>query len=135
MGKKHNIYKWLGALQFFHFLSSAFLENLILQVFFICYHQDLQIRMRMANVFRSYKLFLISNTFITNFWQKMAKNSNAKQHHEAEFLLFENYSHTSSSLSFKNKRIYSKKYAKEQVYLYSWDYRTNHKKHEDETEK
>ena len=51
---------------------------------------------------------------------KLAKNQpNAKQHPEAELLLLEKYSHFSSTLSFNNNRIYSKKLAKEQVGLYS----------------
>ena len=40
-------------------------------------------------------------------WQK--NQANAKQHPEAELLLFENYLHSSSSLSSKNNRRYSKK--------------------------
>ena len=40
---------------------------------------------------------------------KLAKNqANAKQHSEAELLLFENYSRSSSTLSHKNNRTYSK---------------------------
>ena len=40
----------------------------------------------------------------------MAKNhGNGKQHPEAEFLLFENYSHSLSTLSSKNKKADSKK--------------------------
>ena len=51
---------------------------------------------------------------------KLAKNqANAKQHPEAELLLFESYSHSSSTLSSKNTRTHSKKQAKEQVGLYS----------------
>ena len=42
---------------------------------------------------------------ISNARLKLAKNqANAKQQPEAELLLFENYSHTSSTLSFKNKQ-------------------------------
>ena len=38
----------------------------------------------------------------------MAKNqANAKQHPAAELLLYENYSHSSSTLSSKNSRTYS----------------------------
>ena len=49
--------------------------------------------------------FFISNTFISNARLKLAENqANATQHPEAEFLLFENYSHSSSTLSFKNNR-------------------------------
>ena len=41
---------------------------------------------------------------------KLAKNQvNAKQHPEAEFLLFENYSQFSSTLSSKSNSVYSKK--------------------------
>ena len=40
---------------------------------------------------------------------KLAKNqANAKQHPEDELLLFENYSHFSSTLSYKNNGTYSK---------------------------
>ena len=35
------------------------------------------------------------------------KQANAKQHPEAELLLFENFSHSSSTLSSKNNRTYS----------------------------
>ena len=80
--------------------------------------------------------FLISNSFICNARLKLAKNqANAKQHPEAELLLFENYSHFSSTLSSKSNRTYSKKQAKEQVCLYLRDYRINHDENEDENEK
>ena len=49
-------------------------------------------------------LFYISNT-LSNARLKLAK---AKQHPEAELLLFENYSLSSSTLSPKNNRRYSK---------------------------
>ena len=52
--------------------------------------------------------FFISNTFISNAKFKLAKNK-AKQHPEAELLIFENYSHTSFTLPSKNNRTYSKK--------------------------
>ena len=55
----------------------------------------------------------------------------SNKHPEAEFLLFENYSHSLSTLSSKNNRKYSKKYAKEQVSLYSWDCTINHNENED----
>ena len=43
----------------------------------------------------------------------MRKNqANSKQHHEAEPLLFENYSLPSSMLSSKNNKTYSKKISK-----------------------
>ena len=55
-------------------------------------------------------LFSISNTFISNTRLKLAKNQvNAKQHPEAVLFLFENYSHSSSTLLSKN-RSYSKNY-------------------------
>ena len=51
---------------------------------------------------------------------KLVKNqANAKHYPEPELLLFENYSHSSSTLSCKNNRTYSKRYAKKQVCLYS----------------
>ena len=61
----------------------------------------------------SYMLFFVSNTFINNAKLKLGKNqAKAKQHPEAELLLFENYSLLSSKLSSKNSRRYSKKYTK-----------------------
>ena len=55
-------------------------------------------------------LLFISNTFISNARLKLAKNQgNVKQHREAEILLYENYSHSSSTLSSKSNRTYSKK--------------------------
>ena len=54
--------------------------------------------------------FFIRNTFISNVRLRLAKNqANAKQHPQAELLLFENYSYFSSMLSSKNNKIYSKK--------------------------
>ena len=41
--------------------------------------------------------------------QRQTEIGNAKQHTEAELLLFENYSHSLSTLSFKNNRAYWKK--------------------------
>ena len=53
--------------------------------------------------------FFISNTFISNVRLKLAKNqANAKQQPEAELLLLEFFSHSSSTLSSKNNRRYSK---------------------------
>ena len=66
----------------------------------------------------------------------MAKNqTKAKQHPEAELLLFGNYSHSLSTLSSKNNKIYPKNKQKEQVCLHSWDYSINHNENEDEDEK
>ena len=56
-----------------------------------------------------YMLFFISNTFISNARLKMAKNqANAKQHPEAELLLFENLLHSSSTLPSKINGTYTK---------------------------
>ena len=64
-------------------------------------------------------LFCISSTFISNARLKLAKNwAKAKQHLEAVILLFENYLLSSSTLSSKNNRAYSKKCAKKQVCLF-----------------
>ena len=59
-------------------------------------------------------MFFISNTFICNAELKLAKNqARAKQHPEAEILLFENYSDSSPPLSSKYNRTYSKKWTKD----------------------
>ena len=53
------------------------------------------------------KFFLIRDAFISNANArvKLAKNqANAKQHPKAELSLFGNYSHSSSTLSYKNKQ-------------------------------
>ena len=81
-------------------------------------------------------VFFISNTLISNTRLKLAENqANGKEHPEAELLIYENYSHSSSTLSSKNNKTYSKKYTKEEVCLYSWDYLINHNENEDENEK
>ena len=75
-------------------------------------------------------LFFINSTFISNARLKLsrAKNqANGKQHPEAELLLFENYSHSSSTLITKNNRIYSKNQTK--------DYAIYHNENENETDK
>ena len=79
----------------------------------------------------------MSNTFVTKARLKLAKNqANAKQHSEAGLLLFdENCSNSWCTLLSKNNRAYSKKQAKKQVCLYSWDYTINHNKNKDENEK
>ena len=66
----------------------------------------------------------------------MAKNqTNAKQHPEAEVLLFETSSHSSPTLSSRSNRTHSKKYVKERVFLYSRNYSINHNENDDENEK
>ena len=55
-----------------------------------------------------YAIF-IRNTFINKARLKLAKNqTNAKQHPEAEIVLFKNYSYSSCTLSSKKIRTYSK---------------------------
>ena len=57
--------------------------------------------------------FFTRNTFMNNARLKLSENqANAKQHTEAEILLFENYSHSSYKLPSKNIKIYSKKLSK-----------------------
>ena len=57
----------------------------------------------LTEILRKVHAFLISITFITNTRLKQTKNQEkAKQHPEAKFLLFGNYSLSSSALSFKN---------------------------------
>ena len=59
------------------------------------------------------KIDRLQTVFINNTWLKLAKNqAKAKQHPEAELLLFENYSLASSMLSSKTNMRYSKKCAK-----------------------
>ena len=68
----------------------------------------LDIEKKSLNVI-NYTVFL-SNTITSNVRLKLAKNqANAKQHRVTEILLFENYLLSSSTLSSKNNRIYSKK--------------------------
>ena len=58
-------------------------------------------------------VFFISNNLISNTRLKLVKNqAKAKQHPEAERLLFENYSLSSFMLSFKTNMRYSKKCVK-----------------------
>ena len=60
--------------------------------------------------------FFISNTFVSNTMLKLAKNQvSVRQHPEAKLLLFENYSYSSSTLS--------------------WNYMISHNEIEDEKEK
>ena len=56
------------------------------------------------------KDFFMSNPFISKARLKLAKNqANATQHPEAKLLLFENYSHSLSTLSSNHNMAYSKK--------------------------
>ena len=57
--------------------------------------------------------FFISNALLSNARLNLTKNqAKAKQHIEAELLLFENYSLSSFALSYKNNCRYSKKCTK-----------------------
>ena len=54
---------------------------------------------------------------------QLAKNQEkSKQHPEADILLLKTFSLSSSSLSSKNNRRYSKKCAKKQDHLFEWGY-------------
>ena len=53
--------------------------------------------------------FFYRQHFYRQHQAETGKNLNAKQHPEAELLLFENYSHSSSMFSSKNNRTHSKK--------------------------
>ena len=55
-------------------------------------------------------LFFVRNTLINNARLKLKKKNqaNAKQHHESVVLLFDNYSYSSSTLSFKNNETFIK---------------------------
>ena len=80
--------------------------TLSLRIFYIPTYIALQ-------VLATYTLFFISNAFISNVRLNLAKNkAKAKQHPEAELLLFENYSLSSFTLSAKNNRRHSKKCTK-----------------------
>ena len=62
------------------------------------------------NPLHTFCFFFICKTFISNARLKLAKNQpNAKQHPEAELLLFENYSHSLYTLSSRNNGTYSLK--------------------------
>ena len=67
--------------------------------------QDLRHYLFVVHAFSYKQHFLISNARV-----KLAKNkTNAKQQHpETEFCYFENYSHSSSTLSSKNNRTFEK---------------------------
>ena len=73
----------------------------------------------------------MSKNFISNTRLKLAEN----RANEAELSFLDNHSHSSSTLSSKNNRAYSQKWAKKQAYIYSWDYTINNKENEDENEK
>ena len=76
--------------------------------------------------------FYIRNTFINNARLRLAENqTSARQHPEAEVLIFEHYLHSSTTLSSKSTRAHRKKNAKEQGYLYSWDYTINHNEYDE----
>ena len=75
----------------------------------------------------NYTLFFISNSFVSYVSPKLAKiQPNAKQHPEADSLLFENYLLATSTLSSKNNRTYSLKSKQKNkcvciVFIRLWD--------------
>ena len=73
------------------------------------------------------RFFYKQHFYISNSRLKLAKyQGNAKEHPEAELLLFENYSYSFSTLSSKNNKTYSKN-SKRTSASNSWNYRINHK--------
>ena len=67
---------------------------------------------------------------------KLAKNqANAKQHHETDLFLFENYSYSSSTLSSKNNKTCTTKQVKWHKCRYSRDYTISHNENGYENEK
>ena len=88
-----------------------------------------------------FSLFYSANSMNTRFFHntrlKLAKNqAKAKQDPEAKLLVFENYSFSSSTVSSKNKRKYSRKYGTNQVCQMSLgDYMINYNEDENEKEK
>ena len=61
-------------------------------------------------ILRDAAFFVISNTFMSNARLKLAKNqAHAKQHLQAEHLMFGNYLDSSSTLSSKSNRTYTKR--------------------------
>ena len=64
-------------------------------------------------------LFFKSNSFVSNARLKLAKNQvKAKRQPEAELFVFENYSFSSSTLSYENSKKHSKKCTKTQRRLF-----------------
>ena len=79
--------------------------------------------------------FFLSNTFISNARLKLAKNqAKASQQIEDEFLLFENYLLSLTTLSCKNERDIQKMH-KKQVRLFKWGYMINGNENEANNEK
>ena len=73
------------------------------------FRDRLQISLRVLAEFKQIAHFFKSNIFISNARLKLAKDkAKAKHHLEAEFLLFENYSLSSSTFLCKNNRWYYK---------------------------
>ena len=77
--------------------------------------------------------FFISNTFISNVRLKLTKKSKVKQHPETEILQFENYSHSSPTLSAKIIG-HILKYKQKNKCLCSWGYTINRNENEDENQ-
>ena len=70
----------------------------------------------------NYTFFFIGDTFISNTRLKLAKyRAKVKQHPEAGFLLFANFSLSSAMLSSKSNMRYSKKCAKNKCICFDKD--------------
>ena len=109
----------MSVIRWFHENNRLLLSTLI----FIQNLKNIEFKGYKRLLFVYYKL-LLSNAFISNARVKSAKiQANAKQDSETELSLFENCSYSSSALSSKNNRIYSKKWSEEKVCMYSWDMR------------
>ena len=84
----------------------------------------------------NYTILFISNTFLSNTSLKLAKNqAKDKQKHEAELLLFENYTLSSPMLSSKINKRYSVNVQKTRLCLFQWDHVINHNENKAENEK
>ena len=94
-----------------HLLKKS-LKILVMIPIMHCFERLLWILYWKQFCFKDYYAFLYA-TLIRNAWLKSVKNwVNAKQHPEAKLLLFENYTLSSSTWSFKNNRTYFNKIRK-----------------------
>ena len=87
----------------------------------------------MKNIFNSISIYLWEkNSLLIKYKKQQAASGWNWQ--KTELLLCENYSNSSSTLSSKNYRTYSKKTTTKRAYLYSWDYTNNHNENREEKE-
>ena len=79
---------------------------------FLKLYKPIRVWLWLVAVTKHTDFFFVNNTFISNIRLKLAKNqAKAKQHAKTELLLFENYLLSSSTLSSKSNKAYSKKCA------------------------